>query len=64
MMKKIITNIINTTHIHGFNSIMINKAIRNINKSNSRTPARIKRETPTIAIMNTPTAEPNISAMA
>lgn len=51
-----------TTHIHGFNSIMINKVIRNINKSNISIPARIKRETPTIAMMNTPNAEPHMSA--
>jgi Na+-translocating ferredoxin:NAD+ oxidoreductase RnfE subunit len=43
---------------------MINKVIRNINKSNIRIPARIMIMTPTVAIMKTATAEPNISAMA
>ena len=53
-----------TTHIHGFNSHMMNKEIININKSNIRTPAIIMIMTPTVAIMKTATAEPNISPMA
>ncbi len=35
-----------------------------MNKSNIKTPAKIKIKTPIIAIMKIPTAEPNISAKA
>lgn len=58
------TNKIIITQTKGLISIHIKIDIINMNKSNIKTPAKIKIKTPIIAIMKIPTAEPNISAMA
>lgn len=57
-------NIRITTQIIGLTRTHTRIETRNINKSKIRIPAKIRIKTPTMAIINIPTADPNISAMA